>query len=238
LQYTSREKGAKFAEQLKVSCYLKNVSTHDIRLKLYGGPGKESLLVLDVTYEQLDYKGTASKTTQAQSSVPVNLGAEALLKPNETHTVEIPLEALNSLDADAPLHWTLGRITIRPAMRVYEAADADGRIIVLQAIRFEERTALVFPAGYDLAAAARNPINTVRQHLKDKLPQEAFMAAQLAKPTQKRSMGDLLLGDDFDVDALANQTARRRAMALLVGTGATWDTPKWRRWWEQNRTRF
>ena len=238
VQYALREKGANFAQPLVIRCYLRNVSAREIRLKLYGGPRRESLLVLDVTYEQVDFAGVATKSIQGIVNLPVTASDEAVLKPDETHAVEVPLESLRTLDSDAPRNWVLGRVTVGAALRVHEARNADGSILVLQAIRFPQAGVLVFPAGFDLEAAARNPLNAVRAHLKDKLPQEAFMAAQLVRPGQKRAMAELLLGDDLDTDNLANQTARRRAMALLFDTGAAWDATKWRRWWEQNRHRY
>lgn len=236
LQYESRAKGAKFADALKVKCYLKNVSAGEIRLTLYDGPGRESLLQLNVRYEQLDYAGNAM-TQQGTVSVPIAAGAIATLLPNETHEIEIPLEALNTLDTDAPQKWALGRVTVDAALRVFAATDQTGKAIVLRPIRFAERSIFVFPHGFDLAAAEKNPVNTVRDMLKDGKSQEAFMASQVVKKSQLRAMADLLVADDFEGDNLANQRARLRSMATLFATGATWDITKWRRWWTQNRNR-
>lgn len=236
LQYAGREKGAKFAQALSVRCYLKNVSASPIRLSLYEGPGRESLLQLNVKYEQLDYSGNAL-SQQGTVRVPIAAGDATTLLPNETHEIEVPLDSLTTLDADAPRKWALGRISVDAALRVFSAADGDGRPLVLRPIRFAERTILLFPAGFDLAEASRNPLNTVRRFLKDDKTQDAFMAAHLVKKAQLRSMGDLLTDADFEADSLANQKARLRAMASLFSTGATWDMAKWRRWWAQNRNR-
>lgn len=236
LQYASRDRGARFAQPLLVRCYLKNVSAAEIRLSLFEGPGRESLLQLNVKYEQMDYSGNAL-SQQGTVSVPINAGNSVLLLPNETHEIEVPLESLTTLDADAPRKWALGRITIDAALRVHAANDKSGRPLVLRPIRFAERTILLYPAGFDVDEAVRNPINTVRKLLKDDKTQEAFMASQLVKKSQLRAMGDLLTGDDFEADNLANQKARLRAMATLFSTGTTWDITKWRRWWTQNRSR-
>jgi hypothetical protein len=236
LQYASRARGAKFAQPLVIKCYLKNVSAGDIRLALYEGPGRESVLVLAVRYEQTDYAGNAL-TQQGTVRVPIAAGPAALLKPNETHEIEVPLDSLTTLDADAPQKWALGRVQVEANLRVYSAADGSGRPLVLRPVRFAERTILVFPHGFDLAEAARNPVNTVRDLLKADKAQEAFMAAQLCRKNQLRAMGDLLTGDDFEADSLANQRARLRAMATLFSTGLTWDIAKWRRWWTTQRSR-
>lgn len=237
LQYATRLKGSKFSEVLTVKCYLKNVSAAEIRLKLFDGQGRESLLQLGVKYEQLDYSGTAM-TQSSTVSVPIASGEEVLLMPNETHAIEVPLDALTTLDADAPRRWALGRVTIDAALRVFSATDRDGRAMVLRPIRFPERSILLFPATFDVAGAVANPINVVRKLLKDNLSQDAFMAAQLVKPSQLRPMADMLLGDDYETEPLANQRARLRAMTLLFSNGAAWDIGKWRRWWQQNRARY
>jgi len=236
LQYESRAKGAKFAQALIVKCYLKNVSASEIRLALYEGPGKESLLQLNVRYEQMDYAGNAL-TQQGTVSVPIAAGNAVVLMPNETHEIEVPLDSLTTLDADAPQKWALGKINVEAALRVYSATDSNGGPLVLRPVRFSERSILLFPHGFDVAEAVKNPINTVRALLKDDKAQEAFMAAQLVKKSQHRAMGDLLTGDDFEADSLANQRARLRSMATLFTTGLTWDIVKWRKWWTQNRNR-
>ncbi|MBK9975537.1 MAG: hypothetical protein IPP14_12270 [Planctomycetes bacterium] len=237
LQYATRLKASKFSQLLTVKCYLKNVSAAEIRLKLFDGQGRESLLQLGVKYEQLDYSGT-SMTQSSTVSVPIASGDEVLLMPNETHGIEVPLDALTTLDADAPRRWALGRVTIDAALRVFSATDRAGKAIVLRPIRFPEQSILLFPATFDVAGAAQNPINVTRKLLKDNLSQDAFMAAQLVKSTQLRPMADMLLGDDFETEPLANQRARLRAMTLLFSAGATWDIGKWRRWWQQNRSRY
>lgn len=236
LQYASRAKGAKFEQPLLIKCYLKNVSAGDIRLTLFDGAGRESLLQLNVRYEQSDYAGN-TLTQQGMVSVPIAAGAAVTLLPNETHEIEVPLDALTTLDADAPQKWALGKVNVEASLRVFDAADSRGQPLVLRPIRFAERAILVFPHGFDLADAVRNPVNSVRDLLKDDKAQEAFMAAQVVKKSQLRAMGDLLTGDDFEADSLANQRARLRSMATLFTTGLTWDIAKWRKWWNANRNR-
>jgi len=236
LQYAKPEKGAAFATPLNIRCFLKNVSTTPITLRLYEGEGKESILQLSVTYEQLDYAGNSMSQTGIVR-LPIDAGESITLKPNDSYEIAVPLESLSSLDSDAPQKYALGAVKIEAALRVYGAFDGDGRALVLRPIRFPVRDLHVYPAKFKLDEAAKRPITTMRTAIKDGGAQDLFMTAHLVDVREKRNAGDLLVGKDYDDSTLSMQRARLRAMSVVFNTGKSWDIKRWREWWEENRLR-
>jgi hypothetical protein len=236
LQYESDKKGANFAKPLQIRCFLKNVSKDPITLRLFEGEGKESILQLEVTYEQLDY-GDNVMTQRGNVRLPITGGASITLQPNESYEMTVPLESLSSLDSDAPRKNALGVVQIDAALRVYGALDGNGDTLVLRPIKFPVRTVRVFPSSFDLAAAKSRPITAVRSALDEGEAQSLFMAAHLVGKSDRRAVGDLLVADDFDDSTLAMQRARLLALKTVFQTGKTWDIKRWRKWWDDNRLR-
>jgi hypothetical protein len=236
LQYLSEQKAAPFRTPLQIRCFLKNVSTAAITLRLYEGKGRESVLQLDVTYEQLDFLGN-TMSQRGAVRLPIDAGESITLQPNESYEINVPLESLSSLDSDAPRKFALGAVQIEAALRVYGALDADGKPMVLRPIRFPTRTVFVFPSGFDLESATAKPLSALRDALDKGLAQELYMASHLIGRRDKRTAGDLLLGDDFEDSVLALQRARLLALCVIFQTGKTWDIKRWRQWWDENRLR-
>jgi hypothetical protein len=236
LQYLSEQKAAPFRTPLQIRCFLKNVSTAAITLRLYEGKGRESVLQLDVTYEQLDFLGN-TMSQRGAVRLPIDAGESITLQPNESYEINVPLESLSSLDSDAPRKFALGAVQIEAALRVYGALDADGKPMVLRPIRFPTRTVFVFPSGFDLESATAKPLSALRDALDKGLAQELYMASHLIGRRDKRMAGDLLLGDDFEDSVLALQRARLLALCVIFQTGKTWDIKRWRQWWDENRLR-
>lgn len=236
LQYAKQEKGAGFAKPMLIDCFLKNVSASPITLRLYEGEGRESLLQLAVTYDQVDYLGNAI-TQRGNVSLPINAGSSILLQPNESYAISVPLEGLSSLDADAPLKNALGIVHISASLRVYGALDADGRALALRPILFPARTVRVFPSTFKLREHSALPLAAVRQALDEGWAQELFMAAHLIGSRDRRAAGDLLIADAYNDSTLAMKRARLQAMCTIFGTGAAWDIQRWRTWWQENRLR-
>lgn len=234
LQYKQVEKAAPFAEPLDIQCFLKNVSTKPITLRLYEGEGKESILELSVTYEQLDYQGNVM-SQRGNVRLPINAGESITLQPNESYSMNVPLEGLSSLDSDAPLKYALGNVLIEATLRVYGALDADGRALVLRPIAFPSRTVRIFPAEYDLKECTSRPLTAIRKALDDGKPQDLFMTAYLVDERTKRSAGDMLLGEEYEESTLAMKRARLKALNVVFKTGANWDIKQWRNWWQDNR---
>ncbi len=236
LRYAAKQKEADFAEALQIRCFLKNVSTGAITLRLYEGEGKESLVQLAVRYEQLDYQDTVMSML-GTVRLPVSAGESITLQPGDSYELTVPLVGLASLDADAPLKQALGRVEIEAALRVYGAYNADGSTLVLKPITFPKRTVLVFPADYDLNTAQQKPLTAMHKAIEAGKAQEVFMAAFLMDDRNRRAAGDLLTADDFAACAVSLQRARLKAMTVLFETGATWDIKRWRQWWTENRLR-
>ncbi|MCB9933578.1 MAG: hypothetical protein H6841_09170 [Planctomycetes bacterium] len=236
LQYAGNQKAAAFKAPLQIRCFLKNVSTAAITLRLYEGEGRESVLQLGVTYEQLDFQGNAMSQT-GTVRLPIDAGESITLQPNESYEINVPLESLASLDSDAPRKNALGAVQIEAALRVYGALDADGDPLVLRPIKFPTRNVHVFPSGFDLEGATTKPLTALRDALDKGLAQELYMAAHLVGRREKRSAGDLLVGDDFEDCTLAMQRARLLSMNVIFETGKAWDIKRWRQWWDENRLR-
>lgn len=236
LQYASDQKAAPFKKPLQIRCFLKNVSTAAITLRLYEGEGRESVLQLGVTYEQLDFQGNAMSQT-GTVRLPIDAGESITLQPNESYEINVPLESLASLDSDAPRKNALGAVEIEAALRVYGALDADGKPLVLRPIKFPTRNVNVFPSGFDLDGATAKPLTALRDALDKGLAQQLYMAAHLVGRREKRTAGDLLISEDFDDSTLALQRARLLAMSVIFETGKAWDIKRWRQWWDENRLR-
>lgn len=237
LQYAKRERGAPFASPLKIKCFLKNVSLKSLVLTLTDGPGRESVVELNVRYEQLDYQGN-SMATEGRVLLPVAQEGEISLAPNDTYEIDVELAGLNSLDVDGPVKYALGNVTVKAALRVFGAREAEGQPLILRPINFPARSVKVFPADFNLAAAQERPLQAISEAISKNLPQDLYLAAQLIDKKQLRAAGDLLLGDDLETCALGLQKARMKAMATLTGAGAAFDAKKWRAWWAENKFRY
>ena len=237
LHYAKRERGAEFATPLKVKCYLKNVSLKTLVLTLSDGPGRESVVELNVRYEQLDYQGN-SMATEGRVLLPVAQQGEITLAPNESYEITVDLSGLNSLDADGAVKYALGNITVKAALRVFGAHEAEGQPLILRPINFPARTAKVFPSEFNLDAARERPLQAISEAISKNLPQDLFMASQLIEKKHVRAAGELLLGEDLETCALGLQKARMKAMAALTGAGAAFDATKWRAWWAENKFRY
>lgn len=234
LHYSDDEKGAPFSEALSIRCFLKNVSSSPITLRLYEGEGKESILQLAVTYEQLDYQGNVM-SQRGNVRLPIDAGDSITLQPNESYSMTVPLEGLASLDADAPLKYALGNVEIDASLRVYGARDADGKTLVLRPIQFPIRSVRIFPSEYDLDECTNRPLTAMRKSLDDGRAQDLFMTAYLVDSRSKRSAGDMLLGEEYEESTLSMKRARLKALAVVFKTGANWDIKQWRSWWQENR---
>lgn len=237
LHYARRERGAGFVTPLSIKCYLKNVSTQVVKLWLGDGPGKESIVELNVRYEQLDYQGN-SLATEGRVLLPVAAQGTLVLQPNDSYELSVELTGLNSLDVDGPVKYTLGQVTARAALRVYGAKDAEDKPIILRPIAFPARSVKVFPADFDLTSAQDRPIQAISEAISKNRPQDLFLASQLVEKKQVRVVGDLLLGEDLETCGLGLQRARLRAMASLTGVGATFDSKKWKAWWAENKFKY
>ena len=237
VHYAKRERGAEFSSPLKIKCYLKNVSLKTLTLILTEGPGRESVVELNVRYEQLDYQGN-SMATEGRVVLPVAAEGTITLAPNESYELSVELSGLNSLDADGAVKYALGNVTVKAALRVYGAREAEGQPMILRPIGFPARMVKVFPSEFNLAAAQARPLQAISEAISKNLPQDLFLAAQLVEKKQLRSAGDLLLGDDLETCALGLQKARMKAMATLTGAGAAFDAKKWRAWWADNKFRY
>ncbi|MBZ0136611.1 MAG: hypothetical protein K8I27_09585 [Planctomycetes bacterium] len=234
LHYSKDEKGAPFAAPLLIQCFLKNVSSKAITLRLYEGEGKESILQLSITYEQLDYQGNVM-SQRGNVRLPINAGDSIILQPNESYSMDVPLESLASLDADAPLKYALGNVRIDAALRVYGALDDDGNGMILRPIQFPTRDVLIYPAKYDLSESTNRPLTSMRKSLDDGAAQDLYMTAHLVGTRERRSAGDILLGEEFEESTLAMKRARLKALTIIFKTGANWDIKQWRSWWQENR---
>ncbi|MCA8934609.1 MAG: hypothetical protein KDB68_00250 [Planctomycetes bacterium] len=236
VQYSKPEKSAPFVQPLTIRCFLKNVSASPITLRLFEGEGKESILQLSVTYEQRDYSGNAMSQT-GTVRLPIDSGNSITLKPNDSYEIAVPLESLASLDSDAAKKYALGYVQIEAALRVYGAWNADGQPLVLRPVSFPTRSIYVYPAEFKLSDATSRPLTTMRNAIKDGRAQDLFMTAHLVESREKRSAGDLLVGDDFKDSIFSMQRARLKAMNVVFGTGKSWDIKRWREWWAENRLR-
>ena len=234
LQYADNEKGAPFATPLLIQCYLKNVSADPLTLRLFEGEGKESILQLSVTYEQLDYQGN-TMSQRGNVRIPIDAGNSITLQPNESYGMSVPLEGLASLDSDAPLKYALGKVRIDAALRVYGALDGEGDTLVLRPIEFPTRNVRIFPAEYDLEECTKRPLTAMRKSLDDGAAQDLYMTAHLVGSRSKRSAGDMLLGEEYEESTLAMKRARLTALRVIFDTGANWDIKQWRSWWQENR---
>lgn len=235
LRYERREKAASFEDPLQIDCFLKNVSSDNITLRLYEGEGKESLLELAVTYEQLDYQGNVM-SQRGNVRLPIDAGDSITLLPNESYALSVPLEGLASLDSDAPLKNALGRARIEAVLRVYGANDAEGDPIVIRPVRFPKREVLIFPSTYDLPLARTRPLTAVRDAIREGGAQELFMSAHMIGKRDRRAAGDELF-KDFDKSALAMKRARLKSLSVIFDVGRNWDIARWREWWDENRLR-
>ena len=234
LQYETNKKASVFKSPLLIRCFLKNVSKDEITLRLFEGEGKESILQLAVTYEQQDYSGNVM-TQKGNVRLPIDAGARITLQPNESYEMTVPLESLASLDSDAPRKNALGAVEIDAALRVYGALDANGDTLNLRPIKFPIRTVHIYPSDFDLAGVKARPITGVRNALDKGDAQGLFMSAHLVGKSDRRSVGDLLVAEDFDNSTLAMQRSRLLALTVVFQTGKTWDIKRWRNWWDQNR---
>ncbi|MBX3458435.1 MAG: hypothetical protein KF696_00555 [Planctomycetes bacterium] len=234
LRFAATERGAAFQSPLTIRCYLKNVSAQEITLRLYEGPGKESLLQLNVRYEQTDFQGNILMQT-GNVRVPIDSGGAITLAPSSSHEISVPLAGLSSLDADASLKMALGVAHIDAALRVYGALDDAGRPLVLRPVRFARQSIRVFPHAFDLDAALEKPLATLREYIRLGKAQEVFLCAHVIEQRNLRAAGDILLGRDISESSLPVQRARLRAMHALFNVGATWDLKKWQDWWADNR---
>lgn len=237
VQYARPQRGSEFASPLKIRCFLKNVSLKTLVIVLTDGPGRDSVVELNVRYEQLDYQGNVL-ATEGRVLLPVAQEGEITLAPNDTYEIDVELAGLTSLDADASVKYALGAVSIKAALRVFAAREAEGQPLALRPITFPARTAKVFPAEFDLAGARQRPLQAIAEAISKNLPQDLFLASQLIDKKQIRATGDLLLGEDLESCALGLQKARIRAMASLTGVGAAFDVKRWRAWWAENKFRY
>jgi hypothetical protein len=236
LQYASQEQSAPFAEPLQIRCYLKNVSGRRLTLRINEGPGRESVLLLTVSYEQSDYLG-AVLTQSASVRIPIDAQGSVTLAPNESYELVVPLAGFSSLDPDAPLKLALGKADIQASLRVFGASGEGGQRVLLRPIQFARQSVLVFPAGFNLDAVQERPVAALREFMADGRAQELFLAAHVVEARSRRAIGDLLTDDDFETAPLAMQRARLRALQVIFNRGATWDIRAWRNWWSGERTR-
>lgn len=237
VQYARPQRGSEFAAPLKIRCFLKNVSLKTLVLVLTDGPGRESVVELNVRYEQLDYQGNVL-ATEGRVLLPVAREGQISLAPNDTYEIDVDLTGLASLDADASVKYALGSVTIKAALRVFAVREAEGQPILLRPVTFPARTAKVFPAEFNLTGAKERPLQAIAEAISKNLPQDLFLASQLIDKKQIRAAGDLLLGDDLETCALGLQKARTKAMAGLTGAGAAFDAKRWRAWWAENKFRY
>ncbi|MCC6574568.1 MAG: hypothetical protein IT462_12355 [Planctomycetes bacterium] len=237
IRYAKREKGAKFEKPLTVRCFLKNVSTQEITLRLFEGPGRESVLELSIRYEEQDYLGNVM-ATEGRVLLPVAARESVTVKPGESYELPVELDGLNSLNADASKKYALGVVTFKAALRIYGANDAEGKPIVLRPVAFPSRVAKILPADFDLPAAKTKPMKELADALAQNRAQDVFMMAHLVDKKQYRVAGDLLAGEDLETCGLALQRARMKALNVLTGTGAAFDAKRWRAWWSENKVKY
>jgi hypothetical protein len=236
-RYASARQGADFAEIVWIHCYLKNVSARPITLRLYEGEGRDSLLQLTVTYDQLDVQGN-SMTVTGVVRLPITSDVGSIrVMPGDTYKLSIPLEGLSSLDPDAPVKPALGSAHIEAALRVYGAHDEEGETLVLRPVRFPTQRLLIFPSTFDVDEVSRRPLHHMRRNIEQNRAQPLFMAAHLVERRDLRRAGDLLM-EGIDEDPLFMQRARMRTMHALFNVGSTWDAQRWHDWWQQNRLRY
>lgn len=235
VQYAAREKGAKFKTPLEINCFLKNVSTEPITLRLFEGEGKESLLELVVTYEQHDYQGNVM-SQRGNVGLPIDAGNSIKLVPNESYALTVPLEGLSSLDADAPLKHALGRVEIQASLRIFGASNDDGAPIILKPVSFPTRTVHVFPSRFDLARTEASPLAAIQDALDEGEAQELFLSAHFISKQARRAAGDALF-EDYDRSSLAMKRARLKSLSVIFNVGRNWDHKLWQDWWKENRLR-
>ncbi|MDC1142228.1 hypothetical protein OAU50_03990 [Planctomycetota bacterium] len=236
LQYESMEQSANFLENLKIRCFLKNVSASDITLQLYDGENKESVLILTVQYEQHDYAGNVLAQV-GNVRLPVREGNSITLKPNQSYELVVPLESLASLDKDASRKAALGVVSIEAALRVYGARDSEDKPIILRPVTFPSRTVHVFPHSFDLEENRKNAASKMSDYIKKGDAQAVFMCAHLLETDEYRAAGDLLVSASFDDSPVSIRRSRLKCMHKLFKVGKNWDIEKWREWWQQNRRR-
>jgi hypothetical protein len=235
-RYESLVRDSDFESIVWIHCYLKNVSSRSITLRLNEGEGRESVLLLSVTYDQLDVQRQAL-SIHTTLRIPVLTEGSVILEPGDTYKLSLPLETLSSLDRDASLKPALGRADIEASLRIYGAADSNDQPVILQPVRFATQRLLVFPATFDLEEGARRPLTEMRRYLEERRPQQLYICAHLVERRYLRNAGDLLM-DNLDDSAVFMQQARLRTMHALFGVGAEWDMTRWHTWWQQNRLRF
>jgi hypothetical protein len=237
VRYESAVPDADFEAIVWIHCYLKNVSSRAITLRLNEGEGRESLLLLAITYDQLDVHGVSTYSVHGNLRIPVLTEGSVTLQPGDTYKLSLPLETLSSLDRDAPLKPTLGRADIEATLRFYGAKDSNDQPLILQPVRFTSQRLLVFPSTFDLEEGTRRPLTEMRRYLEERRPQQLFMCAHLVDRRYLRNAGDLLLAD-IEESAVFMQQARLQTMHALFGVGSNWDMTRWHTWWQQNRLRY
>lgn len=235
-RYGAREKGAAFETPLLIRCFLKNVSAAAITLGLVGPDGQQSVLVLAAQFDQLDYQGN-TMSVKNTVTLPIEAGDTVTLQPGESYEITVPLASAAGIDSDASLKYALGRLSADATLRFPAAANAEGEPLNLRPVRFAQRSVLVLPAEFDLPAVQADAVLALKTAREKGRAQDLFMAAHLVKSTQVRAAADFLTGADFETDPLSLQRARLKGLAAMFGTGATWDMPRWRRWWQDNRLR-
>ncbi len=237
LRYAARQKDARFETPLRMRCFIKNVSTQSLTLRLYEGPGRESLVELSIRYEEQDFNGNVM-ATEGRVLLPLAATKSVTVLPGESYELPVELEGLASLNTDAPRKYALGVVTFKAALRVYGATDTEGKSVLLRPVAFPSRVAKLFPADFDLPAAQDKPMRELADAVAKNRPQDVFMLAHLLEKRHVRPAGDLLAGEDLETCALALQRARMKALHILTGTGVAFDAKRWRAWWAENKFKY
>jgi len=237
LQYSTREKGSLFKENLKINLFLKNVSGSDLTLKMSSGNDQRSVVELALDYRQTDYAGN-DMTLSGSKLLPVDAEGIVTLKPDESYTVEVELDGLSSLDATAPQKYVLGRLTLNATLRLHGAAGPDGKPVTLRPVRFTKKVANVFPAGFELEKAQKSPGTMISKAITDGSAQNLFLASQLVGKDDIRRASDVLAAEDLAESGVRMRSVRIKALSGIHGRGSNWGPERWVKWWRENRFNY
>lgn len=235
LRFVTRNRKSPFRTPLKISCFLKNVSSDDITLVLGEGDNR-ALVALDVTLEQSDYSGSSLKIEQ-KVNLPVGGQDSVTIAANESYSFSVELPHLDALDPNAAQKYTLSKIQVAASLRVVDSRDADNRPMILRPIRFPSESVLLFPSTYDLPEALKAPVKRLRKALDQRSPQDVYMSAMLVPTKSLRSASEALLDAQYDDKGLGLLNARTKSLHVMHGIGANWSLKQWRDWWKENRFR-
>jgi hypothetical protein len=227
---------------LEISIFLKNVSTHPVRIGLGdgSGAGQESALVLDLEVTSRDAAGQEI-TTRGQITLRVTGGTQ-VLAPDEAITIRDRIVSLAGLTSSAGRSGVLSTVRasaeLRPAsLEVRLGEDGRGEKS-FRPVSLVEDSAHVLPGGFAIADAQSRPMSFLTKALANRSYDDVFLAAPLIGEEHRQACLDILLAANLLEAGAGEQQARTRAAKVLTGEDHGASASRWVEYWTKNRHRF